>query len=314
MLDIDSYRKKKAERVKAAGQEIAPKSYADPRFWKLKLNETTGRGEALIRFLPTLQEDKTIQVFEHFVKTSKGIASCLCKQKSIKKQCPVCDKAKEAYENLPKEEATNICKNNQLFANDYYYTNILVIDDKENPENNGKVFLYKMSKTIYQILSETDETYADAFDIIDGKDFVLKCIKRNTYNYDSSYFVRDYTSIDGARENESKNAGVIEGILNKTYDLNEWRDEATFDKANMDRVRDVLSAIKIGNNAPVQTQVRTENVEPTPAPIDDEIPSFDTPTPASNQTHVRQDATPSAQPNRGWTVEDDETGGFSPDF
>lgn len=65
-------------------------------------------------------------------------------------------------------------------AKDEFYSNILVIDDKANPENNGKVFLFKFGNAIKNMIDEafepsipTKESF-DPFDAFDGRDLHLQ--------------------------------------------------------------------------------------------------------------------------------------------
>lgn len=64
-------------------------------------------------------------------------------------------------------------------AKDDYYSNVLVIDDKANPENNGKVFLFKFGNAIKKMLDEAFDpsiptrTSFDPFDPFDGRDMHL---------------------------------------------------------------------------------------------------------------------------------------------
>ena len=76
-----------------------------------------------------------------------------------------------------------------------YYSNIYVVQDSANPENEGKVFLYRYGKKIFDKLMETmqpafeDETPINPFDLWEGANFKLKICKVDGYwNYDKSEF------------------------------------------------------------------------------------------------------------------------------
>ena len=76
-----------------------------------------------------------------------------------------------------------------------YYSNIYVVQDPAHPENEGRVFLYKFGKKIFDKLVEAmqpafaDETPVDPFNFWKGADFKLKIRKVDGYwNYDKSEF------------------------------------------------------------------------------------------------------------------------------
>ena len=72
-----------------------------------------------------------------------------------------------------------------------YYTNIQVVRDPAHPENEGKVFLYKFGKKIYDKITAAmqpefeDETPINPFDLWEGANFKLKiCKVAGFWNYD----------------------------------------------------------------------------------------------------------------------------------
>jgi len=76
-----------------------------------------------------------------------------------------------------------------------YYSNILVVKDPTRPDNEGKVFLFKYGKKIFDKLNEamhpefSDETAVNPFDLWEGANFKLKIRQVEGYrNYDKSEF------------------------------------------------------------------------------------------------------------------------------
>ena len=76
-----------------------------------------------------------------------------------------------------------------------YYSNIYVVQDSANPENEGKVMFYRYGKKIFDKLMETmqpafeDEKAINPFDLWEGANFKLKIRKVDGYwNYDKSEF------------------------------------------------------------------------------------------------------------------------------
>ena len=101
-----------------------------------------------------------------------------------------------------------------------YYANIYVVQDKANPQNEGKVFLYKFGKKIFDKVMEAmqpefeDETPINPFDFWQGANFKLKLKKVQGYwNYDSSEFDRPGPLLD--------DDDALEALWKKEYSLAE---------------------------------------------------------------------------------------------
>lgn len=78
-----------------------------------------------------------------------------------------------------------------------YICNVYVVQDQANPENNGKVFLFKFGKKVFDKLNEAmnpqfaDEKPMNPFDLWEGANFKLKIRTVEGYrNYDKSEFDR----------------------------------------------------------------------------------------------------------------------------
>jgi len=76
-----------------------------------------------------------------------------------------------------------------------YISNVYVITDQQNPENEGKVFLFKYGKKVFDKLNEAmnpqfaDEAPVNPFDLWTGANFKLKIRNVDGYrNYDKSEF------------------------------------------------------------------------------------------------------------------------------
>ena len=76
-----------------------------------------------------------------------------------------------------------------------YFSNIYVVSDAKNPENEGKVFLYRYGKKIFDKIMEAmqpafeDEKAINPFDFWEGANFKLKIRKVDGFwNYDKSEF------------------------------------------------------------------------------------------------------------------------------
>lgn len=200
-------RGKTAEAIKAAAALSGGGYKKDDRIWKygyVKSGKKDAKGndvcysDSLIRFLPTPFIDMrkqeagelaetavlspVVHVMRHNFKGPSGqFYNELCRR-TIGEECPVNEHdrplwAKWKEDGKPDNDVKKILMGR--IASDEYYTNILVIDDKANPENNGKVFLFKFGAAIKNMIDEAFEpsipTRAsfDPFDFVEGRDLHL---------------------------------------------------------------------------------------------------------------------------------------------
>ena len=99
-----------------------------------------------------------------------------------------------------------------------YWANILVVEDPSNPDNEGKVFIYKFGKKIFDKIQDVlkpefqDEKPVNPFDFWEGANFKLKIRQVEGYrNYDKS----EFSTPSAVADDDTK----IEAIWNQQYDL-----------------------------------------------------------------------------------------------
>jgi len=124
-----------------------------------------------------------------------------------------------------------------------YISNVLVIRDPANPENEGKVFLYKFGKKIFDKIKDVmqptfeDEKPVNPFDLWEGANFKLRIRQVDGYrNYDKSEF-------DGSNpldDNEDK----LEEIWGKTHSLAAFLDPSNF--KSYDELKQKLNTVLSG--------------------------------------------------------------------
>lgn len=227
--------------------------FGDSRFWKPSVDKD-GNGEATFRFLPCDPEriEETtpfVAKKKHFFKgKSLRVYSENC-PKTIGKDCPVCDANIEVYRKYYPDKVVpkKICDGR--FAKENYYSNIYMIDDSINPENNGKVFLYEFGYKIFNMLKEADKPASarkqaiNPFSVLeDGSNFVLVSKtdpKSKQRSYDSSFFESNPSMLV---DDESK----IEEIMKSTYSLQSLVSEENFKpydelQAKLDKVDNIAS-------------------------------------------------------------------------
>jgi hypothetical protein len=197
---------------------------SDDRQWKLECDKS-GNGYAVIRFLPAPEgEDLPFaKVYSHAFQGSGGwlIDNCLT---SVNQKCPICEYNSGLWNNGTDAGKEAARKQKRKLT---YVSNIYVVKDPANPENEGKVFLYKFGKKIFDKLTAAmqpefeDEESIDPFDFWAGANFKLKAKNVAGYrNYDSSEFARSSALLDDDE--------AMEAIWKKEYSLAEFLDPSQF--------------------------------------------------------------------------------------
>ena len=165
---------------------------ADERLWKPSLDKS-GNGYAVIRFLPAPESEDIpwAKVYSHAFQGPGGwyIENSLT---TIGQKDPVSEHNRDLWNSGNEADKDTVRKQKRKLS---YYSNIYVVKDSTNPENEGKVFLFKYGKKIHdKILAAMqpefeDESPINPFDFWEGADFKLKIRKVDGYwNYDKSEF------------------------------------------------------------------------------------------------------------------------------
>ena len=201
-------------------------SYEDDRIWKCE-RDKTGNGYAVIRFLPAPinEEISFVQLWSHGFKGPGGwyIENSLTTPRPSHpsgSDDPV-SKANTLLWNSGIESDKNIARDRKRKLS--YYSNILVLEDSANAQNEGKVFLFRYGKKIFEKLESKmnpefkDEEPMNPFDMDDGANFKLKIRQVEGYaNYDKSEFASPsplYDGDDAKCEDVWKQQHSLQGIL-----------------------------------------------------------------------------------------------------
>ena len=211
--------------VQAENAPQEKKSYIDDRIWKPVMDKT-GTGFAIIRFLPAPKGEELpwAKLWNHAFQGPTGQWYIENSLTTIGQNDPVSEH-NSALWNSGVESDKEIARKQKRKLQ--YYSNIYVVKDGANPENEGKVFLYRYGKKIFDKIMETmqpafpDETPVNPFDFCEGADFKLKLRKVDGYwNYDKSEFA-DPSAL-------SKKDAELEEIWGKQYSLKEFTDNSNF--------------------------------------------------------------------------------------
>ena len=197
----------------------------DERLWKPELDKS-GNGYAVVRFLPAPDgEDMPwAKVWSHAFKGPGGQWYIENSLTTLGKEDPVSDLNRGLWNSgREQDKATARAQKRKLS----YYSNIYVVSDPAHPENEGKVFLYKFGKKIFDKLIEAmqpafaDETPLDPFNFWTGANFKLKIRKVDGYwNYDKSEFAAPAPLLEDDK--------ALEGIWKQAYPLAEFEDPKNF--------------------------------------------------------------------------------------
>lgn len=205
-----------------AGNES--KGGADDRFWSPTVDKA-GNGYAVIRFLPAPPDEDVpfVRIFDHGFQGPGGwyIENSLT---TLGKPDPVSEYNSKLW-NSGIEANKEIARKQKRRL--HFVSNIYVVSDSGNPDNEGKVFLYKYGKKIFDKLNEAmnpqfaDEEAVNPFDLWAGANFKLKIRNVEGYrNYDKSEFDKA-----GPLSNDDSE---LESIWKKEHSLQSFLDSSNF--------------------------------------------------------------------------------------
>ena len=207
-------------------EKTTQKNYEDDRFWKPELDKS-GNGFAVIRFLPAGPKDELpwVRIWNHGFQGPTGKWYIENSLTTLNQNDPVTELNSKLWATGSKENQ-DLVRSRKRKLN--YISNILVISDPKHPENEGKIFLFKYGKKIFDKINElmnpqfADEKAINPFDFWEGANFKLKIRKYEGYpNYDKSEFEAPSALLDG---DDKK----LESLWNKQHNLSEFLDPKNF--------------------------------------------------------------------------------------
>ena len=169
------------------------KSYVDEWLWKPQVDKS-GNGYAVLRFLPAIEGEEMpwVRVWNHAFQGPTGQWYIENSLTTLNQKDPVSEYNSQLW-NSGVESDKEIARKQKRKLQ--YFANVYVVEDTMNPENTGKIMLYRFGKKIFDKLMEAmqpefaDETPINPFDMWEGANFKLKIRKVDGYwNYDKSEF------------------------------------------------------------------------------------------------------------------------------
>ena len=193
-------------------------SGGDDRLWKLDVDKS-GNGYAVLRFLPAPDGEDLpfVKLYSHAFQGPGGwyIENSLT---TLSQKDPVSEYNTSLWNNGTEAGKDTARRQKRKLT---YISNVYVVKDPANPENEGKVFLYKYGKKIFDKLMAAmqpefeDESPIDPFDLWQGANFKLKAKNVAGYrNYDSSEFAQP-SSLNDDDE-------ALEALWKKEYSLQDF--------------------------------------------------------------------------------------------
>ena len=259
------------------------KSYVDERMWKPNVDKA-GNGYAVIRFLPAPNGEELpwVRVWNHAFQGPTGQWYIENSLTTLNQKDPVSEYNTQLW-NSGVESDKEIARKQKRKLK--YYSNIYVVSDPANPENEGKVFLYAYGKKIFDKLMEAmqpefpDETPINPFDFWDGANFMLKIRKVDGYwNYDKS----DFEKTSQLKPTDEE----LEAIYAKQHSLADFLAPNNF--KSYDELKARLDAVLTGSVATGKTAAQM--VEEDTTDFTPQFKSEPTPEPTSVSTDDEDDA------------------------
>ena len=248
----------------------------DERIWKPTVDKS-GNGYAVLRFLPAPEGEDLpfVRYWDHFFQNkSTGLYYVEKSLTTLGQKDPVGEMNSKLWnaggEGSPERDQARDQKRRL-----HYVSNIYVVSDSQAPENEGKVFLYKYGKKIWDKINDQmnpqfqDETPVNPFDLWEGASFKLKIRQVEGYrNYDKSEFESQAALLDDDAE--------LEGVWKSEGSLSEFIDPKNFKsyeelEAKLNRVLGLSNSTQ-GNREGIAQNVQES--EPTPVLREAPVPKM----------------------------------------
>ena len=216
IADLRALRSKGFGQITEALNKKSEYARDDDNFFKLTADKA-GNASAVIRFLPKHADDELpwVTYYSHGFQGDNGrwlIDNC---PSSLNQPCPVCEATRKLYQGTDDDKKIGAKRKRRQ----HYVSNIMVISDPKNPDNNGKVMPFKYGKKIFEKMMGAvqptfeDEAPVNIFDLWEGAAFKLRMRKVEGYpNYDQSAFEAPSEIADSD--------DAIVAIMNKVTPLN----------------------------------------------------------------------------------------------
>ena len=219
-------RKNAISKLVEAAEKTQGSRQNDDKFWKPTLDKA-GNGYAVLRFLPAANPESLpwAQYYDHGFKGPTGRWYIEKSLTTIGQEDPVSQMNSRIW-NSGGEDEKNLVRSRKRRL--HYVSNVYVVSDPGNPDNEGKVFLFQYGKKIFEKITDImqpefeDESPINPFDFWEGANFKLKIRQFEGYrNYDKSEFAAPSALLDG---DEDK----LKEIFEQMHSFDEWTDPKNY--------------------------------------------------------------------------------------
>jgi hypothetical protein len=263
MVDFASLKKNRQSSLEKLTAELTKMNTPanggeDTRFWQPSVDKA-GNGSATIRFLPApgAEDVPFVRLFDHAFKGPTGKWYIEKSLTTLGQNDPVSEynsKLWNASTDDKSPEREQVRKQKRRL---YYISNIYVIKDSAHPENEGKVFLFKYGKKIFDKLNDLmnpsfeDETPVNPYDLWEGANFRLKIRQVDGYrNYDKS----DFADVAPLLEDDEE----LEKIWKSEYSLTAFLQPSEFKPyADLKKRLNEVLALDEEDDLPVRKTTKT---------------------------------------------------------
>jgi hypothetical protein len=267
--------------AEAVSTKSETKSYVDERFWK-PTQDKAGNGYAVVRFLPAKEGEDLpwVRYWDHGFKGQTGLWYIENSLTTINQPDPVSEMNTLLWNSGREEDKATARERKRRL---HYVSNILVVSDSANPAAEGRTFLYRYGKRIFDKIMDamqpafSDETPVNPFDFWEGADFRIKIRKVDGWtNYDASEFSPVSSLADG-------DDAALEEIYSKIYSLSEFTSPENYKsynelKAKLNRVLGVDAGVSAEAVAPAVApsvaMASTPEVQPESSSEEDDTLSY----------------------------------------
>lgn len=269
---------KLVQAAEAVSTKAETKSYDDDRFWK-PTRDKAGNGYAVVRFLPAKEGEDLpwVRYWDHGFKGPTGLWYIENSLTSIGQDDPVSESNSVLW-NSGRDEDKALARERKRRL--HYISNVLVVSDPENPQNEGKVFLYQFGKKIFDKIMDVmqpqfaDEQPVNPYDFWEGADFKIKIRKVEGWvNYDKSEFSKPAALFEG---DEAR----LTEVYDKLYSLQDFLEPGnykTYDELKM-KLNRVLGVQAV--EEPMPSIMDSAPTEQAPTMSTAQAESMGTPEPA----------------------------------
>jgi len=254
----------------------------DERFWQPSVDKA-GNGYAVIRFLPPPPNETLpfVRIWEHAFKGPTGKWYIEKSLTTLGQNDPVSDYNTRLWNSTNDDESPARKQARAQRRKLVFISNVYILNDQNEPENNGKVKLFRYGKKIFEKINEkmnpqfADEEPINPFDLWTGANFKLKIRTVEGYrNYDKSEFAKPGPLFDDDQK--------LEAIWKQEHSLQQFVDPSTFKSYDelQRRLNEVLNLNVNTTTPPVtpkevfQTKLVNENMLENNVEEDEDLAYF----------------------------------------